>query len=215
MKEGKRALALLAALGAFAAASVLLAAPAAAHEERRVGAYHVEVGFGTEPAYAGQPNSVQLLLNDAQGRPVTDLGDSLKVEVIYGDQTKELALEPFFEVGGDGTPGDYRAFFIPTRTGTYAFHFTGSIGDQQIDETFTSGPDTFSDVISPTEQEFPVQDPTTAELATKIDREVARLEEQISNGSGSNGLAIAALLVGALGAALGGWALVLARRGRG
>ena len=31
----------------------LLAAPAAAHEEHKVDKYTVEVGFGTEPAYAG------------------------------------------------------------------------------------------------------------------------------------------------------------------
>jgi hypothetical protein len=35
----------------------LLAGPAAAHEERQVGKYHFAVGFGDEPAYAGEKNT--------------------------------------------------------------------------------------------------------------------------------------------------------------
>jgi len=33
--------------------ALLLAAPASAHEEHKVDKYTVEIGFGTEPAYAG------------------------------------------------------------------------------------------------------------------------------------------------------------------
>jgi hypothetical protein len=32
----------------------LLASPAAAHQEKTVGKYHFVVGFGDEPAYAGE-----------------------------------------------------------------------------------------------------------------------------------------------------------------
>src|SRR5690349_7624408 len=103
------------------------ATSALAHEQRTVGKYHVEVGFGTEPAYVGFPNSVQLLLNDAHDNPVTNLGDTLKVVVIQGSQHKTLSVAPNFEVGGDGIPGDYRAWFIPTTAGVYTFHFTGTV----------------------------------------------------------------------------------------
>ncbi|MFL6249057.1 MAG: hypothetical protein ACJ75N_00755 [Actinomycetes bacterium] len=93
----------------------LLAGPAAAHEATTVGKYHFVVGFGDEPAYAGEKNSVQLLLADANDKPVTDLTDTLKVEVSTGDtEPLALSMEPFFEVGEFGTPGDYRGFFIPT-----------------------------------------------------------------------------------------------------
>jgi hypothetical protein len=111
------------------------AGPASAHEERKVGTYVLHVGFGDEPAYAGAKNSVQLLLHDATtDKPVVDLGDTLKVDVTQGagsatDDSRKLTMniEPDFEVGEFGTPGDYRAFFIPTTPGTYTFHFTGTI----------------------------------------------------------------------------------------
>jgi hypothetical protein len=159
---------------------VLLAGRAAAHEIRQVGGLDLVVGFGQEPAYAGQPNSVELLLSTG-GNPVTDLGDTLTVSVGFGDQSKDLSVEPFFEVGEFGTPGDYRAWFIPTRAGQYSFHFTGTIRGTKIDETFTSGPKTFGDVENPTDAEFPVQDPTNGELADRIDREIPRLEAAVTD----------------------------------
>jgi hypothetical protein len=60
---------LLAAVVAVPLAALLLpllASPAAAHEARTVGKYHFVVGFGDEPAYAGEKNSVQLILADAR-----------------------------------------------------------------------------------------------------------------------------------------------------
>jgi len=99
-----------AAIGLASLLVPLAAAPAFAHEERDFNGFHAEVGFGDEPPYIGEKNSVQLILSTKVGKPVTDLGDSLQVEVsTAGNQPMKLALEPNFEVGGDGTPGDYRA----------------------------------------------------------------------------------------------------------
>jgi hypothetical protein len=206
-----------------AALILLLAAPALAHEEREVGKYEFVVGFGTEPAYAGIPNSVELLLFDASGDPVTDLREGLEVEVAFGDQTASYPIEPFFEIGEFGTPGDYRAWFIPTRAGQYSFHFTGKVNGQPVDETFTSGEKTFDDVQDSSGVEFPVQDPTTGQLSERIEREVPRLESSIagvradaSNASDDAGsattFAIVALVVGALGLAVGVVSLVRGRR---
>jgi hypothetical protein len=88
------------------------AGPASAHEERKVGRYVFHVGFGDEPAYAGAKNSVQLLLHDAKtDKPVTSIGDQLKVDVTQGadndSQKMTMTIEPDFEVGEFGTPGDY------------------------------------------------------------------------------------------------------------
>jgi hypothetical protein len=177
---GSRSMRLIVTGGLMLTMLVLLAGPAAAHEERHVGDLDLVVGFGQEPAYAGQPNSVELLLSTG-GNPVTDLGDTLTVSVGFGDQSKDLSVEPFFEVGEFGTPGDYRAWFIPTRAGQYSFHFTGTIRGTKIDETFTSGPKTFGDVDNPTDAEFPVQDPTNGELGERIDREIPRLEASITD----------------------------------
>ena len=200
----------------------LLAGPAAAHEGRHVGGLDVVVGFGEEPAYAGQPNGVMLLLSKG-GTPVTDLGDTLSVTVGFGDQTNDLSMEPFFEIGEFGTPGDYRAWFIPTRAGQYSFHFTGTIRGTKIDETFTSGPNTFDDVVSPTDVEFPVQDPTNGELADRIDREIPRLEASISDlkasvgsatddASGARTLALVGVVLGALGLIAAIAAIAMTRR---
>ena len=164
---------LLAAMVATTLAALLIplvAGPASAHEEKTVGKYHFVVGFGDEPAYAGEKNSVQLILADANDKPVTDLTDTLKVEVTTGTaEPLQLAMEPNFEVGEFGTPGDYRAFFIPTAPGSYSFHFTGTIKGQKIDQTFTSGPQTFSDIDDPAQVQYPVKQPTGGQLATRVD----------------------------------------------
>jgi len=219
---GSRSIRLVLTGGLMLTMLVLLAGPAAAHEEREVGGFHMAVGFGQEPAYAGQPNSVQLLLSKGD-KPVTDLGDTLSVSVGFGDQSKDVSVEPFFEIGEFGTPGDYRAWFIPTRAGQYSFHLTGTIRGTKIDETFTSGPKTFDDALSPADVEFPVQDPTNGELADRLDREIPRLEASIAgvktsaasaadDAHSARTLALVGVVLGALGLITGFAGIAFARR---
>ena len=206
--RGKRILATFGAATVIAAGVVFAAAPAAfAHEERVIGhgKFDVGVGFGTEPAYAGQPNSVQMFLNDAKHKPIIDLGDTLNITVKFGTQTKDLGtMEPNFEVGEFGTPGDYRAWFIPTRSGPYTFILTGKIGSTDIGtETFTSAKDTFASVTDPGSVEFPVQDPSNAELAGRIAAETPRLQAATSSAQdaadSARTIAIVGIVLGALG----------------
>jgi hypothetical protein len=214
-------------LGALAAAAMtalpipLLAGPASAHEEKTVGNYHFMVGFGDEPAYAGEKNSVQLILADADDKPVTDLSDTLKVAVTTGSsEPLQLSMEPFFEVDEFGTPGDYRAFFIPTAPGSYSFHFTGTIKGQKVDQTFKSGPNSFSDIEDPAQVQYPVKQPTGGQLATRADRETARVDAALtaerdqakSDAASARTLAVIGLVVGALGLAAGVAALARGRR---
>jgi hypothetical protein len=215
-------LAILAALGL----AVLLAAPAAAHERRQAGAYSYVVGFGDEPAYAGEKNSVQVMATDG-GQPVRN-ADGLQVMVMAGGRQTQLKLEPNF---GDtwGTPGDYRAFFIPTAAGSYTFHLHGTIAGKKIKpQRFTSGPNSFSDVEDPAKVAFPLKSPTTAQLAARVDREVPRLSASLQGALAAQQqaadaarrardaaaqarlLAITGLLVGAAGLAVAG--LAIARR---
>src|SRR5439155_1269471 len=107
-----------------------------------------------------------------------NLGDTLKVEVVFGDQKSDmLALEPAFDVEeGFGTPGGYQASLIPTRPGTYTFHFVGSVKGQKVDQTFTSSEKTFDSPHAPSEVEFPAQDPSTADLASRLDRLSPRVD---------------------------------------
>ncbi len=190
-----------------AAFMLAMAAPALAHVERDVGAYHFVVGWGTEPAYAGYENSVQLILSTKTGKPVTTLTDSLKVEVIFGDQKMQFPLETTFDPdSGEGTPGDYRAWLIPTAAGPYTFHFFGSIGKQKVNETFTSGPTTFDNVTDASQVEFPTKVPTGTEIAGRLDQEIPRLNAAIASvktdavdrASTARTLAIIGLVVGAI-----------------
>jgi hypothetical protein len=201
----------------------LLAGPAAAHEVKTVGKYHFAVGFGDEPAYAGEKNSVQLLLADAKDKPVTDLTNTLKVAVTTGSaEPLQLSVEPFFEVGEFGTPGDYRAWFIPTAPGSYSFYFTGTIKGHKIDQTFKSGPQTFSDVEDPAQVQYPAKQPTTGQLASRADRETARMNATLAaerdqakdDAASAHTLAVIGLIVGALGLLTGITALIMALRWR-
>ena len=56
-----------AAVAVVAAALVLGAAPALAHEQRQVGAYQFTVGWQHEPAYVDAQNAVQVFVHDAGG----------------------------------------------------------------------------------------------------------------------------------------------------
>jgi hypothetical protein len=223
----KRVMTMAAAIGlAGTLMTFTSAGPASAHEERKVGNYMFHVGFGDEPAYAGAKNSVQLLLHDAKtDKPVTAIGDQLKVDVTQGAgsasndaQKLTMNVEPDFEVGEFGTPGDYRAFFIPTTPGTYTFHFTGAINGQKVDEKFTSGPQTFSDANDPAQAQFPVKDPSGVQLSQRLDREVPRLNDALAASqtraskaedaaSQARIIAIVGVVVGVLGLAAAGYAL--------
>ena len=207
-------------LGLTASLTLLSAGPALAHEVRRVGAYQLIVGFGDEPPYAGLKNSVQLILSKG-GQPVTNLTDTLKVEVIVGSLKMQLPLEATFDPDTHlGTPGDYRAWFIPTVPGKYTFHFFGMVGKQTIDQSFTSSPTTFNDVVDPAQVEFPARVPSGAQIAARMDREFPRLNNAIlaaqkqstDRANSARTLAIIGLVAGVVGLIVGGTALAFARR---
>ena len=133
--------------------------------------------MAVEPTYGGARNAVQLFFSDTNRQPITDLGDGLKVQVVYQGQTSdELALHPAFSANF-GTPGEYDAPLEPTRPGDYTFHFTGTIHGVPIDESFTSSPKTFKlGVQDDTSIEFPVKDPGRGDLSTAVRRLVDRVD---------------------------------------
>jgi hypothetical protein len=168
-------------------ATLLPVRGASAHEVREVGDLTFVVGWSNEPAYAGFGNEVQVIVTRGE-RPVE--GGDLEAEVVFGDpdanaRTDPIPLEPAFDA-----PNEYLGYIIPTRPGTYSFQVTGSVAGEQIDETFTSGEDTFDDVQNPTDAEFPVQDPTRGELSEKLDRITARLDEVRSEASSGDPTAL-------------------------
>lgn len=179
----------------FVPAVLLPASPASAHERRQVGAYEFVVGWGDEPALTGFKNRVQLILNQG-GQPVVDLGETLKVEVMFGDEKMgPLQIEPRFRVGAFGQPGDYGASVVPNRAGEYKFHFTGDVRGQRVDETFTSSDKTFDSPQDTKSVQFPADDPSVGELTARVDRLAARTEE--ANRSASARAIVTGLLAGA------------------
>ncbi len=203
--RAKIALVVVTALGAI----LFLPGLASAHQEFDIGPVHMEVGFGTEPAYVGQPNSVQVILSQQNGKPIVDVTDSLKVTVSFGEQsTDAFALEPNFEVGGDGEPGDYRAWFVPTQAGAYTFHVTGTVDGTKIDETATSGPKTFATVQDLSSVTFPkVEFPANNELAARIQQDATRNQAAVASAttqaSDANSAASTARTIGILGVLIG------------
>jgi hypothetical protein len=146
-----------AALGAVLTLVVGIGA-AAAHEQRDVGDYTFTVGFLEEPVFTGQKSGLDLRV--AQGdQPVEGLEETLQAEVTFSGQSRDLEISPVF-----GQPGAYRSVFFPTAAGPYSFHITGDVGGTPVDETFSSGPDTFGEVEDVAGGQFPVQYPATGDV---------------------------------------------------
>jgi hypothetical protein len=152
-------------LAGFIVAALFVLAPAlaSAHEHRDVadGKYTLVVGFLDEPAFTSVKNGLDLRVTaasagtpaegeEAVGTPVEGLEATLKAEVIYSDQKRDLPLEPAF-----GAPGAYESWFFPMAAGDYSFHIYGEIEGTPIDETFTSSPEGFSSVEDRALYEFP------------------------------------------------------------
>jgi hypothetical protein len=218
---------MLVALAAVAAVPALFiaatVAPASAHVLKTAGPYHLLIGFGNEPTYAGEQNSVFLLLTDAKtGAPVVDegLGDTLKVTVGFGTATKQLPLVSSFDPdSGQGTRGVYNAYFIPTVPGDYTFHFSGTIHTTKVNITVKSSPTTFDSAHDPATIQFPQQAPSNLQLAQRLNAQAARqaaaihaADSKASSASTALGVGIAGLVVGAAGLCAGGIALARGRR---
>ena len=206
MRSVKRVIALT---GLCAAVLVVGISPASAHESRKVGPYEFVVGWDDEPTYTGAKNAVGLSISDFRTeKPITEkLPVELEVEVIFEDASSgPLEMSPSFS-----DPSYFRAFLAPSRPGEYTFHFAGTVGDLEVDEEFTSGPDTFGSPQELREIQFPVQDPNTAELAERLDQELPRVQEEAvaaaqnateSDDSGQT-LAVIALGLGVIAVILG------------
>jgi hypothetical protein len=158
----------LAAVGGIALSTLLvLTSPrtAEAHETRTIadGTYQIVIGFMNEPVFAGDKSGLEFWVTEAvaatpgagdeeaEGAPVEGLEETLQAEVIYEDQTMELPLTAKWD-----EPGGYYSVFFPTAAGgDYTFRIFGAIDGAEIDESFTSGPETFGPVEDPAPLRFP------------------------------------------------------------
>ena len=160
-----RRMSLVAMLGSLVLSMLLtFIAPLAAeaHETRTIadGKYQIVVGFMNEPVFAGDKSGLEFWVTAVStatpgagaedGVPVEGLEESLQAEVIFADQTMELPLRAAFD-----EPGRYGSVFFPSTPGDYTFRIFGAIDGAGIDETFTSGPETFGPIEDPAPLRFP------------------------------------------------------------
>jgi hypothetical protein len=155
---------------------------------------------------------------------VTDLGKGGKVAVEVTSESADdaklnMELEPRFEVGEWETPGDYRADFIPTAPGRYAFHVIGTIQGEKVDKKFTSVTDGFAEVADPAKAQFPIKQPSTVQVSERLEREVQRANDAVAAAQSKADdqvatarlLAIVGLVVGLAGLGVGVFALTRKR----
>jgi len=201
------------------------ALPASAHLHEQVGDIVFTVGWSSEPAFAGEPNTVQVFVNEAaaggeEGPPVAARQVRLTVEIIFGDRngTEKLPaapLEPF----AFGAPGEFRTeAIVPTRPGTYTFHFAGTIKGRAFDRYYTSGEKgaiegtQYNDIKEVAAVSFPEEDPTNGQLALAITN-ARRAATTAANKASDD--AKRARLFGIIGIAVGVIGLAVGLRPRG
>jgi hypothetical protein len=200
---------LVSVLTALALALTIFPVVASAHETRTVaGKYKFVVGFLNEPAISDQPNGIDLTVTDVNtGDPVIGLEKSVKAQIIYGGETEDVTLSPRFNL-----PGKYTAYVIPTKTGTWKFHFTGKINSDSIDETFISGPGRFNDVESAQTFQFPAKTPGMVELNAQVNSAQSTATSAQSTAKAGFAVGIAGVILGAAGLVAGGVAISRSRR---
>jgi hypothetical protein len=191
--RGIRAAVLAVAIVALGVTSVL------AHEVREVGELTFAVGFIDEPVFTGQKSGLEFFVSRGEDEPVEGLEETLQAQVMFGSDTRDLEIGPRF-----GEPGAYQSVFFPTAAGPYTFRIFGEVEGAPIDESFTSGPETFGEVEDASGGQFPVQLPAPADVAAEAEAGAAAATQATI----ALVLAIAGLLAGLV--ALG---LTLARRG--
>lgn len=149
--------------GAVAIALSAMPLAASAHESRtvRIGTevYQFTVGSLNEPIIVDDKTGVDLTVKELDvasmddvaahadmqgmihlpdgtmiggGTPVAGLEKTLEVELRSGDASRVLPLTTVY-----GSAGKYKAVFIPTTPGTYAYRIFGTVAGKDIDLTFT------------------------------------------------------------------------------
>jgi hypothetical protein len=151
---------------------VLFGASAVFGHERLVsGDYGLTVGWADEPAFVGLKNAVSVAIDDKAHDPVADPGAPLMVEVSFGNERATLPLEAVRQ-----HPGEFRAWLLPTRVGSYSFRIVGTIRGQPVDAVSTCSDKTFHCVTDAGAIQFPAKDPSVGDLAERVSRTLPRAE---------------------------------------
>jgi hypothetical protein len=173
---------------------------ALAHGHTEAGDYELVIGFHNEPAYAGEPNGLDLFVtNKATGEKVNGLADTLKAEIIFGSATTQLEIRAQW-----GQDGAYTADVLPTVAGDYTWHIWGDIKGAPIDVSMTSSPDTFSAIKAKSVVAFPAAEATPAELQSQVASAEQAAQTALMVGVAGAVLGVIGIVVGVLGLRMGG-----------
>lgn len=150
------------------------------------------------------------------GEPVLGASATLQVEVTHVPtaERRTMNLRPLVD-----NPGGYLADFVPTAPGAYTFRFFGDIEGESFDQSFTSGANTFDEVIPSRSVQFPIELRETRELQNALegvqsDLVSTGLQADDADSAASTALIIGVvgIIVGAIGIGVGGYGLMAARR---
>jgi hypothetical protein len=107
------------------------------HTVDSVGDYRVEIGWMNEPVVSGETNAIEFYVSPLEPgleledqvfqNGVLDLKKTVKIKLIYKDQSITLPLSPDHNI-----PGKYHAFVNPTVSGFYQANILGTIEDTTI-----------------------------------------------------------------------------------
>ena len=160
--------------------------------------------------------AMAMAMDDTDMVAVEGLAATLQVEVTH-IPTGASRVMNLHAVRGDA--GHYLADFIPTASGGYSFHFTGSIEGVAVDERFESGADTFANVEPATAIQFPERAASAREVEAASRGAIETAQQALSLSASAGGaadsarlLGIVGIVVGAAGVVVGGAALLATRR---
>jgi hypothetical protein len=147
-----------------------------AHEHRTIaaGKYDVVVGWDTEPPYVNEKNAAGVRISKAgtnPAQPVTGAETTLKIQIRQGAQTRTFDLRPVV-----AQPGYYVADIVPTRAGGYIWTLIGSIGPDQVNETFNTADGKFDAVATDSDVQFPVAAPDPDQVSAQLQTADAAVE---------------------------------------
>jgi hypothetical protein len=181
----------------LSAALLAVSVPLRAIDKQNVGTIQLTIGWGDESAFAGSRNSIDIGVADGTGSPVADPTNTLKVEVSFGERRLRLPLLPV-----ERQPGMYRAWIVPSRAGSYAFHISGRLKGEAIDITSACSEKTFPCVTEPGDVQFPEKDQTSAQLAETVAHSQARVQQAIDDATEARLMSFVAMAISAAAVAL-------------
>ncbi|MGI9566950.1 MAG: hypothetical protein ACR2LL_08065 [Nitrosopumilus sp.] len=107
------------------------------HTVDSVGEYRVEIGWMNEPVVSGETNAIEFYVSPLDSdlpleeqsfkNGVSDLKKTVKIQLIYKDESITLPLSPDHNI-----PGKYFAFVNPTVSGFYQANILGTIEETPI-----------------------------------------------------------------------------------